>query len=87
MAEASSPISRGGQLAAARAGLGLACLPRHLADPHPDLVRLAASTTEPRREIWIGVHKDMRWAPRIRAVLDHIAATLATAAPRLAPER
>jgi DNA-binding transcriptional LysR family regulator len=75
--------SRSGQLAAARAGLGLACLPCYLAEPHPDLLRLAAPTTEPRREIWIGVHRDMRWAPRIRAVLEHLADTLADAAASL----
>jgi DNA-binding transcriptional LysR family regulator len=79
--------SRGGQLAAARAGLGVACLPCYLADPHPDLVRVTAPTTEPRREVWIGVHKDMRWAPRTRAVLDHLAVTLAAAASRLVPKR
>jgi DNA-binding transcriptional LysR family regulator len=79
--------SRAGQLAAARAGLGLACLPRYLADPHADLARLDAPKTPPRREIWLGVHKDARWTPRIRAVLDHLAAALAAAAPALAPER
>lgn len=77
--------SRNGQLAAARAGLGIACLPRYLADGVEGLVRLAPPVPAPRREIWLGVHQDTRWTPRIRAVLDHLKTTLEAAAPRLQP--
>lgn len=78
--------SREGQLASVRSGLGIGCLPRYLADGEPGIVRLSAPTPEPRREIWIGVHQDTRWMPRIRAVLDHLAETLSRSAGRLCPE-
>lgn len=78
--------SREGQLAAVRSGLGIGCLPRYLADGEKGLVRLSAPVPEPRREIWIGVHQDTRWMPRIRAVLDHLAETLARSSDRLCPE-
>jgi DNA-binding transcriptional LysR family regulator len=62
--------SRDVQLNACLAGLGLACLPRYLADDVPGLVRLRSPTSPPVRGIWLGVHRDMRHTPRIRAVLD-----------------
>lgn len=77
--------SRSGQVAAASASLGIACLPRYLADPVAELVRLQAPNPEPKRDIWIGVHQDTRWTPRIRAVLDHLGETMAAALARLAP--
>lgn len=76
--------SRDGQLAAARAGMGLACLPRYLGDGVAGLAHLAEAAP-PHRDIWIGVHRDTRWTPRIRAVLDHLATTLEAARPRLMP--
>lgn len=62
--------SRNGQLAAARAGLGLACLPCVLGDGVHGLVRLSAPGEAPSREVWLGVHADLRHMPRIRAVID-----------------
>ena len=56
--------------AAARDGLGIACLARYLGDGVPELVRLAGPNTAgptPVRELWLGVHGDMRHTPRIRA--------------------
>jgi DNA-binding transcriptional LysR family regulator len=55
----------------ARAGAGLACLPVLVARDAPELVRLT-SPAPPIREIWLGVHRDMQRAPRIRAVLDFL---------------
>jgi len=78
--------SRDGQLAAAVAGLGLACLPRYLADPVADLVRVELGEQAPLRDIWLGVHRDTRWTPRIRAVLDHLGQIFADQQPRLAPD-
>jgi len=77
--------SREGQLRAAQAGLGLACLPRCSGDSEPGLARLEAPSPSPVREIWAGVHRDVCHVPRIRAVLDHIALTLKQAASRLDP--
>lgn len=78
--------SREAQLQAAAAGLGLACLPRYLADPRNDLIRLTTPSAPPSRDIWVGVHRDTRQSPRIRVVLDHLAETLHAAAPRLSPD-
>lgn len=62
--------SRTVQLAAVRAGLGLACLPCILADHVPGVVRISTATPAPEREVWLGVHADLRHMPRIRAVID-----------------
>lgn len=77
--------SREVHLGAVAAGLGLACLPRYLADVHPSLVRIAADTP-PTREIWMGVHRDTRHAPRIVAVQDAIVDALASAKALLMPD-
>ena len=76
--------SRDAHLQAALAGLGLVCLPRYLGDPEPALVRLAAPDP-PIRGIWLGVHRDARHLPRLRAVLDHLTDGLKRCAAALAP--
>lgn len=76
--------SREGQLRAALAGLGIACLPRFLGD-ETGLVLLRAPGDEPRRQIWIGVHRDTRYTPRIRAVLDHLHSVFKANSERLSP--
>ncbi len=60
------------QLAAARAGLGVAALPCFMAADDPGLSAVPAPT-ELRREIWLVVHADLRRTPAIRAVLDLLA--------------
>lgn len=55
----------------ARTGAGLTSLPILVARDAPELVRLAAPPP-PVRELWLGVHRDMQRAPRIRAVLDFL---------------
>lgn len=62
--------SRSTQLAAVAAGLGIACLPCMMADAMPGVVRLDRADTPPPREVWLGVHADLRHMPRIRAVID-----------------
>ncbi|MDJ0388691.1 LysR family transcriptional regulator [Roseomonas sp. E05] len=62
---------------AARAGLGLAALPRFLGDADPALVRLpAADAGTAAREIWLLVHADLRRSARVRAVMDHLEAVI-----------
>ena len=78
--------SREGQLRAALAGLGLACLPRCAGDAEAGLTRLPAPSPSPVREIWTGVHPDLCQVPRIRAVLDHVAQVLRRQAARLDPK-
>lgn len=72
------------QRAAARDGLGIAALARYLGDGQPGLVRLAAPGT-PVRDLFLGVHGDMRHTPRIRAFTDTVQDGLKRAAGRLHP--
>jgi DNA-binding transcriptional LysR family regulator len=65
--------------AMAAAGIGLACLPRIVGDATPGLRAVAAGPTVtalPERTLWLGVHRDARTIPRVRAVIDFLAAEL-----------
>jgi DNA-binding transcriptional LysR family regulator len=77
--------SREVQLRGVLAGLGLGCLPRYIADGVPDLVRIEPDA-QLSREIWMGVHRDTRHAPRIIAVQEAIVASVGAARQRLTPE-
>ncbi len=55
---------------AARAGLGVAALPRFLADHDPMLTEIETAEPPVSREIWLLVHPDLRRSPRVRAVMD-----------------
>lgn len=57
------------QLAAVRAGMGIAALPWFMAAGDRSLVSVPVAE-ELRREIWLVVHADLRRTPAIRAVLD-----------------
>ena len=76
------------QRAAARDGMGLACLARYLGDNDPGLVRMPlppSAPPEPVRDLWLGVHGDMRHMPRIRAFTDALQTGLRQASVRLHP--
>lgn len=60
--------SREVQIHATLAGAGIAALARYRADPEPGLVRLNLAKPDLVREIWLGVHVDLRHMPRVRAV-------------------
>jgi DNA-binding transcriptional LysR family regulator len=62
-------------LAACREGAGIAVLPRYVRDAEAELVHLPMPDP-PSEPIWITVHRDMRDTPRVRVVLDHLAACL-----------
>jgi len=69
-------------LAATRTGLGVAVLPRYLADADPALVRLRGP--EPvDHELWLLVHGDLRRAPRVRAVIEWVDELVGRARPAL----
>jgi DNA-binding transcriptional LysR family regulator len=61
-----------GQLAAARAGLGVAMLPRFLAAGEPALVEIELSKVPPTRELWLLTRRDVRTTPAVRAVTDFL---------------
>jgi DNA-binding transcriptional LysR family regulator len=60
------------QAAAARAGVGLAALPRFLGDPDRRLERCDTDRKPVSREVWLLVHNDLRRAPAVRAVAGFI---------------
>lgn len=72
------------QIAAARSGLGVAMLPCFMGDQDPDLVRVDPDATPPVRTIWLVTHADIRKAPAVRAVSDHLI-TIFAAASEFAP--
>lgn len=61
-----------GQIAAARAGFGVALLPRFLAANDPSLVEVSLSKAPPARELWLLSRRDVRSIPRIRVVADFL---------------
>ena len=67
-------------------GGGVALLPRFLADQDDRLVRVLPASPDLRRDIWLGVHSDMRQTPRIRATMDALIAAFEENAHRLDPE-
>jgi DNA-binding transcriptional LysR family regulator len=61
------------QVAAVRAGLGLAALPHFLGDGDPRLERYETGEKEVTRDVWLVVHRDLRRAPAVRAVMEFLA--------------
>ena len=57
-------------LEAIRAGTGRGVLPCYVGDGHPLLERLMPPIPEIAAEYWIIVHRDLRRAARVRAVID-----------------
>lgn len=62
-------------LEAARAGAGIAVLPRYLGDRESALEHLPVGN-EPQETLWLTVHRDVREANRVRAVLDFLTQSL-----------
>jgi len=59
-----------GQAIAARAGLGVAVLPRFVGDPDSGLERLFAVSLPETFHLWLLVHADLRQTARVRALID-----------------
>lgn len=62
---------------AAVAGLGIALLPRVVAEGDPALARLAAASEPEPRVVWQAVHGDLKHSARIRAVTDFLSKIVA----------
>jgi DNA-binding transcriptional LysR family regulator len=71
------------QVAAARAGVGIAMLPCFLAYQDLGLVALQVGLKRPIRDIYLVVHSDLRRMPAVRAVLEFVAEQVSTSMPRL----
>ncbi len=77
--------SREVQLHATLAGAGVAALACYRANIEPGLVRLSSTKAALVRDIWLGVHLDMRHMPRVRAVADVVTEALRINADVLDP--
>lgn len=77
--------SREVQLQATLAGAGVAALARYRADLEPGLVRVFPAKPDLTRDIWLGVHIDMRHMPRVRAVTGAVVEALRKNAAVLNP--
>jgi DNA-binding transcriptional LysR family regulator len=60
------------QLAAVRAGVGIALLPSYLGDSSTGVRRLTPAIEDLRSELWIVTHKDLKDTARVRAFLTEI---------------
>jgi DNA-binding transcriptional LysR family regulator len=76
---------RDAMLALARAGVGLACLARIVGDSIPELQRVDSLPGAPTPTLWLGMHRDARETPRVRAVVSHVTERLRALASRLCP--
>ncbi|WP_437962857.1 LysR family transcriptional regulator (plasmid) [Sorangium sp. So ce119] len=68
------------------AGVGLVCLPRYLGDATPGLRLLSPPSPPPERALWLGVHRDARAAPRVKALVAFVVDALAPLRRALRPE-
>ena len=64
------------QVAAVRAGLGIAALPHYLGDGDPRLQRHAVAGRPISRDVWLAVHRDLRQVPPVRAVMEFLVSCL-----------
>ena len=61
-----------GLLAAIRSGLGIAVLPRIVADGEPDLIQCTPPRDDHGRVMWLITHERVRKTPRVRVVIDFL---------------
>jgi DNA-binding transcriptional LysR family regulator len=64
--------SQPAQAAAARAGFGVALLPRYLAAGDPRLAEIVSDIPLLQREIWLLIRPELKTVRRIRAVADYL---------------
>ena len=71
------------QAEAARAGLGIALMPRYAVAGDPGLVPVELGALPPPRALWLLVRRDLTQVPRVRAVVDHLTALFRRERPML----
>ena len=64
------------QMNAAAGGLGIVLLPSFASAGRPDLIPVLPDVASTAREVWLNVHSDLQFAPRIRAVRTFLRDTL-----------
>jgi DNA-binding transcriptional LysR family regulator len=62
-----------GQLAAAKAGAGVAVLPTIIGECEPSLLRVDATPAPPERDLWLITYPDLRRSPAVREVMAFLA--------------
>jgi DNA-binding transcriptional LysR family regulator len=72
-----------GLLMAAKSGVGLTILPVQLGDPADELVRVIDPLPELMSQIYLLVHPDLRYTPRVRAFFDFVIAEIGAFRPVL----
>jgi DNA-binding transcriptional LysR family regulator len=60
------------QAAAARAGYGVALLPRYVAAGDAGLVEIELGERLPERDVWLLIRRDLMRVPRVKAVTDYL---------------
>lgn len=71
------------RIAAVRAGLGAALLPKFVGDALGDVARVDIGIGPLNREIWLLVHNDLKDVPRVRVCCDHLVVAIHEARHRL----
>jgi DNA-binding transcriptional LysR family regulator len=61
-----------GMMSAIRSGLGIAVLPRIIADPDPDLIQCVPPKSGHGRVLWLVTHERVKRTPRVRIVIDFL---------------
>lgn len=61
-----------GQIAAARAGFGIALLPHFLVAHDPNLIAVDLSVAPPKRPLWLLTRADVQTSRRIRVAVDYL---------------
>jgi DNA-binding transcriptional LysR family regulator len=69
------------------AGLGIALLPRAVADTDRELERIVTASFPEPRVVWQTVHRDLKDTPRIRAVLEFLTEVLSAEPAVVTPSR
>jgi DNA-binding transcriptional LysR family regulator len=64
-------------LAAARAGVGVAALPRYVGDREPGLRRITTPLPSPTQGLFLVTRREQRGVARVRAMVDYLARTFA----------
>lgn len=65
------------QLAAAKAGMGIAMMPCYLGDSESSLSRVPPGIPQPNRDIWLLTHKDLLETARVKVFMDFMSQALA----------
>ena len=65
------------QIAAMRAGLGIAACQVNVARREPDLVQVLPDSLKFEREFWVAMHESAKTVRRVRLLFDHVAVAVA----------